>query len=151
MNLTGMEATLKGIGAPGYDWDVYRDLDYVQNVCAPAFRQKQPKQFKPKFMDGSGKIMQNLHPGEVNRLMKSFDPKLPEQENQANARLLYHQNLLPHHMREQFMNSNQPAQGFVQRLRHLADVNPEFRKGAAPLLSDLQNLFLPPERTWRNS
>jgi hypothetical protein len=61
-------------------------------------------------------------------------------------RLLQNSDQLPHHMKVQFFQGNTSAVSLVGRLKRLADVNPDFRKAAKPLLDNLQNFFsLPAE------
>jgi hypothetical protein len=77
------------------------------------------------------------------RLLQVFNPKRDPQEQAATSHLLSNTDLMPQHMREQFLNSQLPASNFVRRLRNLADVNPDFQKQAKPLLDEIQGFFQP--------
>jgi hypothetical protein len=86
--------------------------------------------------------MKPIHPGLKSRILQAFDYSSPELEREANLRLLGGSEYLPHHMYNQFFQVPEyPATKLVARVQKLADVNPEFRKRAKPLLDSLNEFF----------
>jgi hypothetical protein len=90
---------------------------------------------------------QQLQQGFHQRFNQALHPNTSPQESRATLQLLGNHQYLPKHMRNQFLQDPRvSAVSLVQRLHHLAEVSPEFRQRAKPLLDQLANFFqLPPE------
>jgi hypothetical protein len=82
--------------------------------------------------------------GAHQRLEQAFDQSRPPQERQNTMKLSLGNQHLPHHVRNMlFNNPGYPVGKLVDRLKSLADVNPDVRKKAKPLLDQLANFFDP--------
>jgi hypothetical protein len=82
--------------------------------------------------------------GARERLRHVFDGNRTPEERQNTMKLLANNQQLPRHLRERFFNNPEyPANKLVDRLKSLAEVNPDVRKKAKGLLDQLNNFFDP--------
>jgi hypothetical protein len=80
--------------------------------------------------------------GARERLRHVLDTSRSPLERQNTMKLLANNQQLPRHLRERFFqNPEYPANKLVERLRKLADVNPDVKKKAKVLLDQLENFF----------
>jgi hypothetical protein len=102
-----------------------------------------------KSSSGGGKIPIQI--GARKRLLQVFNPHRPLEQRQATALLLNNQQYMAPHIRDQFLNMNDPVESIVQRLKNLADISPEYQKEGKPLLDKLRGFFKQPQAPERAS